>query len=76
MQRISQHNILVAGDSFAHCNQQVHKFFDLTSLVIYDCIEIREQTSFSGLDAGFLEIIDQAQLKNREIAKRLRNHGV
>ena len=71
MQRISQHNILVAGDSFAHCNQQVHKFFDLTTLVIYDCIEIREQTSVSGLDTDFLEIIDQAQLTNREIAKRL-----
>lgn len=71
MQRISQHNILVAGDSFAHCDQQVHKFFDLTSLVIYDCIEIREQISVSGLDARFLELIDQAQLRNREIAKRL-----
>jgi hypothetical protein len=71
MQKISQHNILVAGDSFAHCNQQVHKFFDLTSLVIYDCIEIREQTSVSGLNDHFLEIIDQAQLRNKEIAKRL-----
>lgn len=71
MQRISQHNILVAGDSFAHCNQQVHKFFDLTSLVIYDCIEIREQTSVSGLDARFFELIDQAQQINKEIAKRL-----
>jgi len=71
MQRISQHNILVAGESFTHCNQQVHKFFDLTSLVIYDCIEIREQTSVPGLDTRFLEIVDQAELKNREIAKRL-----
>ena len=71
MQRISQHNILVTGESFAHCKQQVQKFFDLTSLVIYDCIEIREQTSFSGLDARFLEVIDQAQLRNRDIAKRL-----
>ena len=71
MQRISQHNILVGGKSFAHCNQQVQKFFDLTSLVIYDCIEIRKQTSVSGLDAGFLELIDQAQQKNKAIAKRL-----
>lgn len=71
MQRISQHNILVAGDSFAHCSQLVHKFFDLTSLVIYDCIEIREQASVSGLDPHFLEITDQAVLRNREIAQRL-----
>lgn len=71
MQRISQHNILLGGDSFACCKQQVHKFFDLTSLVIYDCVEIREQQSVSGLNADFIEIIDQAQKENREIAGRL-----
>ena len=71
MQRISQHNILLGGESYAHCNQQVHKFFDLTSLVIYDCIEIREHKSVSGLDDHFLEIIDEAQKKNREIVRHL-----
>ena len=71
MQRISQHNILLGGDSFAHCSQQVHKFFDLTSLVIYDCIEIQELRSISGLDAHFLDIIDQMQEKNRDTAKGL-----
>ncbi|MFT5698831.1 MAG: hypothetical protein ACI8ZB_001687 [Desulforhopalus sp.] len=71
MQRISQHNILLGGESFAHCNQQVHKFFDLTSLVIYDCIEVQELRSVSGLDAHFLEIIDQMQAKNRRIVKGL-----
>lgn len=71
MQRISQHNILLGGESFAHCSQQVHKFFDLTSLVIYDCIEIREQHCFSGLDPHFLDYIDTAEEKNRAIAVRL-----
>ena len=71
MQRISQHNILLGGESFAHCSLQVHKFFDLTSLVIYDCIEIQKQQSVSGLNAGFMECLNHAQEKNREIAKRL-----
>jgi hypothetical protein len=71
MQRISQHNILLGGESFAHCSQQVHKFFDLTSLVIYDCIEIREQQSVSGLDAEFSNLIQHAEQRNRDIAQRL-----
>ena len=71
MQRISQHNILLGGESFAHCSDQVHKFFDLTSLVIYDCIEIREDKSFSGLDAVFFQQIDLAQQKNEQRIKRL-----
>lgn len=71
MQRISQHNILLGGESFTHCSLQIHKFFDLTSLVIYDCIEIRKQQSVSGLDAGFMKCLDQAQKKNSEIAEHL-----
>ncbi|BHH83906.1 hypothetical protein [Desulforhopalus sp. 52FAK] len=71
MQRISQHNILLGGESFAHCSDQVHKFFDLTSLVIYDCIEIQEDKSFSGLDADFFQQIDLAQQKNEQRIKRL-----
>ncbi|PHR30637.1 MAG: hypothetical protein COA36_01110 [Desulfotalea sp.] len=71
MQRISQHNILVKGDSFAHCHQQVRKYFDLTTLVIYDCLEIREQQSVSGLDANFMAVIDLAQKKNKDIALHL-----
>lgn len=71
MQRISQHNILLGGDSFAHCSFQVNKFFDLTSLVIYDCIEIAREKSFSGLDADFFQQIELAENKNRERVQRL-----
>jgi len=66
-----QNNILVAGDSFAHCDQQVQKFFDLTTLVMYDYIKIRKHTSVSGSDSRFFEILDQAQQKNREFAQKL-----
>jgi len=71
MNQISQHKILLAGDSFDHCSEQVHKFFDLTSLVIYDCIEAIEKRSFCGLDAAFFDNIAQAQTKNRRMMQEL-----
>lgn len=71
MQRISQHNVLLAGDSFAHCSDQVRRFFDLTTLVIYDCIEITREKSYSGLDADFFQQIELAEDKNRQRVQRL-----
>jgi hypothetical protein len=63
---MSRHKMLLAGDSFEHCSSQVHKFFDLTSLVIYDCIEARPEKSCSGLDAGFMQRIAEAEKRNRQ----------
>ncbi len=71
MFRIAQHRILVTGDSFAACSEQVHKFFALTSLVIYDCIEVKPEQSFSGLDAGFPEALARAVAENRKIVEAL-----
>ena len=65
MNQISQHKVLLAGDSFDHCSEQVHKFFNLTSLVIYDCIETIETKTISGLDALFFDHIAQAESRNR-----------
>ncbi len=71
MNQISQHKMLLAGDSFNHCSEQVHKFFDLTSLVIYDCIEAIESKSFSGLDAAFFDLLAKAETRNRQTVKEL-----
>lgn len=71
MKRISRHKILLAGDSFEHCSRQVHKFFDLTSLVIYDCIEARQEQSCSGLDTHFLDRISEAESHNRRMVREL-----
>lgn len=71
MKRISQHKMLLAGDSFDHCNDQVHKFFDLTSLVIYDCFEAIETKSFSGINAGFFDLIAKAEDHNRRTMQGL-----
>ncbi len=69
MKQISQHKVLVAGDSFEHCTQQVRRFFDLTSLVIYDCIEPRREESRSGLDADFPKRIEEAIDRNRRLVR-------
>jgi hypothetical protein len=71
MFRIAQHRILVSGDSFESCSDQVHKFFDLTSLVIYDCIEVLPDQSLSGLDAGFPAAVAGAVAENRRIVGSL-----
>ena len=80
MKRISRHKILLAGDSFEHCCDQVHRFFDLTSLVIYDCIEAQRAESYSGFDADFYDQIDKAIARNREmvadLVSELGNNGV
>lgn len=69
MKRISQHEILVAGESFEHCTDQVRRFFDLTSLVIYDCIEARREESRSGLDADFPARLEEALARNRLLVR-------
>ncbi|TKB28012.1 hypothetical protein FCL47_00520 [Desulfopila sp. IMCC35006] len=76
MNQISQHNMLLVGDSFDHCREQVHKFFDLTSLVVYDCIEAVKAQSFSSLDADFLDRILAAEEHNRRVVRKLINELV
>lgn len=71
MNRISQHKVLLAGDSFDHCSEQAHRFFDLTTLVIYDCIKALEDKSFSGLDAKFLDRVKEAEKHNRQTVRNL-----
>lgn len=71
MNQISEHKMLLIGDSFDHCSEQVHKFFDLTSLVIYDCIEAVESQSFSSLDADFVDHIVTAEKHNHRMVQEL-----
>jgi hypothetical protein len=71
VKKLAQHKMLLAGDSFEHCCDQLHKFFDLTSLVIYDCIEPRREHSVSGLDAVFFSHITTAEKRNRTMVQDL-----
>lgn len=71
MTRIAQHRVLAAGDSFTTCSRQVRRFFDLTSLVAYDCLEIRQDSSLPGSDPGFAEALAAAVAENRKIVAAL-----
>ena len=71
MNKISQHKMLLGGDSFDHCSDQVHRFFDLTSLVIYDCIETIASQSQCGLDAEFFKQVERAESRNRQMVQGL-----
>ncbi len=71
MHRIAQHTLLLEGDSYENCTQHVHKFFDLTSLVIYDCIEASEEKSSCGLDAAFFDTVRKAEKKNHQTVQEL-----
>lgn len=71
MEKITQHKVLVAGESFANCCDQVHRFFDLTSLVMYDCIQIIDEKCVSGLDAEFFKTVAAAEGKNHATVNSL-----
>lgn len=80
MRRISQHKILLAGDSYDHCCDQADRFFALTTLVIYDCIEARDTESVSGLDADFFTAVHRAIDRNKktvqDLVSELRKNGI
>lgn len=59
--------MLLSGESYENCARQLEKFFELTSLVRYDRIEIVRDESLCGLDGNFFQRIEQAQQKNRKI---------
>jgi len=69
MKRISKHKIFLAGDSYEHASSQVNRFFDRTTLVIYDKIQIEREKSFNGLDNLFFETLKTAEDRNRQIVQ-------
>jgi hypothetical protein len=73
MNPISQHKVLVHGRTFEHCSDQVNTFFDVTTLVIYDNIELRKESSISSLDDIFWQKLEKAENKNRDILAGLIN---
>lgn len=73
MIKIAQHKVLATGDSFESCSYQVHKFFDLTSLVIYDCIQVIDDNCRCGRDSDFFNCLAEAEQKNRESVSSLLN---
>ncbi|WP_163339663.1 hypothetical protein [Desulfopila sp. IMCC35008] len=71
MIKIAEHKILVTGISFESCCNQVRKFFDLTSLVLYDCIEVLDKQCCSGQDDEFFTALADAEQRNRKSVNSL-----
>lgn len=71
MDKIAQHKILVAGESFANCCDQVYKFFNLTSLVVYDCVQVIDNKCRSAMDSDFFDEISVAETKNHNTVNSL-----
>ena len=71
MNNIAQHKILLSGASFKHCSDRAHSFFDRTTLVIYDTIQVVEEKSSSGLDDSFWQDLSQAEARNRALVNDL-----
>ncbi len=49
----------------------MQRFFDRTTLVIYDRIQVVEEKSFSGLDDSFWQDISKAEEQNRTLTREL-----
>lgn len=71
MQKISGHKLLVAGESYEHCLNQVVRFFDQTTLVMYDHIEPIRTSSFSADMDEFSNVLQGALDTNRRIVSKL-----
>ena len=71
MQKISRHTLLVIGDSYDHCLDQVVRFFNQTTLVTYDHIEPIRQRCICGSDKDFTTSLQQALQENNRIVAKL-----
>jgi hypothetical protein len=69
MKQISRHKIFLAGNSYEHASSQVNRFFDRTTLVMYDKIQARQEKSFNGLDDNFFEELTTAEDYNQQIVQ-------
>ena len=80
MKIIARHKILVAGDSYQSCRNQVVDFFDRTQLVRYDRVRINKKESSPGNHQDFSSCVAEAIQNNRHILagliKDLENTGV
>lgn len=80
MKKISEHIILLRATSFGEGCRQARSFFEKTTLVLYDTIEIDEDRSASAKDALFNDIIAQGLARNSKMMAKfvsdLKDSGV
>ncbi|WP_457578103.1 hypothetical protein [Desulfomarina sp.] len=71
MEKISEHKILLAGDSFTASRDQVLRFFRKTMLVKYDRIQVVKEKSCNSRDSIFLQQLQDAEKLNRVQVRNL-----
>lgn len=71
MKKISSHQILGQAESLPKCREAILRFFDKTTLVRYDHIEVIEEQIFTVSDAEFPMTLDRAISRNHQIVKKL-----
>ncbi len=65
MEKISEHKILLAGESFTTCRELVLHFFRKTMLVKYDRILVVREKSCNSRDSVFMQQLREAEKLNR-----------
>ncbi len=64
MKKIAGHTVLLTGDSLESCCKQVRNYFERTTLVRYDTLEIIETRCIQGISSNFTATLEQAVSKN------------
>jgi hypothetical protein len=76
---ISSHKLLVAGQSYEACRDNVLRFFHNTVLVKYDRVRVIADEAVSALQDGFMEKLEDGVEQNRrrvgQLLAELRQEG-
>lgn len=73
MIKIAEHTVLLTGDSLESCCNQVRNYFERTTLVLYDTLEINETRCLQGGSKEFAETLEKAISKNSHTIDNLIN---
>jgi len=68
---INSHMLLVKGQDFESCRDNVLRFFHNTILVKYDRVKVIAEESASGLREDFMKILESGVGKNRQRVEQL-----
>ena len=74
-----EHDILLAGLTFASCRQQVERFFARTDLLRYERVLVPEEEAVNGTDSRFRDRLTAGLAANRlvlaELLENLKEEG-
>lgn len=71
MKKIAGHTVLLTGDTLESCCEQVRNYFERTTLILYDTLEIFETRCVQGISREFTATLEQAVSKNNQAIDNL-----